>query len=124
MIYYELTFDRYGRTDEYDIHPVEVACFGRKYITLRNGECLKYSVEAKKAYTGHGLEGIVSYPPISEYSGGRKDSLLFPELWMAQVIQTRTQMANRARKVIENLGLANLSAAALKEIIRCERSEN
>ena len=123
MTYYELTFDRYGRTDEYDINPVDVACFGKKYITLREGECLKYSVEAKK-YTGHGLEGIVSYPPISEYSRGRKDSLLFPELWMAQVIQTRTQMANRARKVIENLGLGNLSTAALQEIIRCECSEN
>lgn len=117
MKMFQLCFDRFGLKPEYNIIPVEVVSFGRKYIRISGGHCATYNVKAKK-YTGS-LNGIISYPQIETQE--KEGSLLFPELWMAQVIQSRLQMAGRAKKVIANLGIGNLSTAALQEIIRCEQ---
>ena len=118
---FELAQERSKPFDFVSLRRVTVLSNGNKYITVEGGHCSKYRKDCAKIF---GLDGrCIAYCPMSDYSNGKYDTLLFPEEWMAQVYVYRKGLETEAQQILNKVGLHGLSEAALREICKCGQED-
>lgn len=118
---FELAQERSQPFNFVSLRPVKVLYNGNKYITVEGGHCSKYRKGCAKIF---GLDGCcIAYSPVSDFSNGRYDTLLFRAEWMAQVYVYRKGLETEAQQILNKVGLHGLSEAALREICKCGQED-